>query len=126
MQSYGGMDTYRPAIEKRYPLSFREFLMATGKERFADLLDSQDYKMVKNFNQTYIDALKQYYFICGMLESTQDSREVCKIKKQILTAYEQDFSKHAPNEIVPKSECSGMHSFPSVKGKQKIHLWTRA
>lgn len=93
---------------KLYPLSFKEFLMATEKERFAELLDKEDMGMVTSFKQTYIDALKYYYFVGGMPEVVQnfaenkDFNEVRAIQKQILDAYEQDFSKHAPNEIVPK------------------------
>lgn len=93
---------------KLYPLSFKEFLMATDKERFAELLDKQDFDMVTNFKQTYIDSLKQYYFVGGMPEAVQsfaenkDFNEVREIQKRILAAYEQDFSKHAPNEIVPR------------------------
>lgn len=93
---------------KLYPLSFSEFLMATGNERFAQLLKKQDFEMITNFKQTYIDALKQYYFVGGMPEAVQsfaeskDFNEVRTIQKRILAAYEQDFSKYAPNEIVPK------------------------
>ena len=93
---------------KLYPLSFSEFLMATGNERFAELLKNQDYEMITSFKQTYIDALKHYYFVGGMPEVVQsfaeskDFNEVRAIQKRILAAYEQDFSKHAPNEIVPK------------------------
>ena len=93
---------------KLYPLSFGEFLMATGNERFAELLKKQDYEMITSFKQTYIDALKHYYFVGGMPEAVQsfaeskDFNEVRAIQKRILAAYEQDFSKHAPNEIVPK------------------------
>ena len=93
---------------KLYPLSFSEFLMATGNERFAELLKNQDYAMITSFKQTYIDALKHYYFVGGMPEAVQsfaeskDFNEVRAIQKRILAAYEQDFSKHAPNEIVPK------------------------
>ena len=93
---------------KLYPLSFREFLMAVGEERFAEVLDKQDYQMVTSFKQTYIDALKYYYFVGGMPEAVQsfaenrDFNEVRDIQKRILAAYGQDFSKHAPNEIVPK------------------------
>ena len=93
---------------KLYPLSFSEFLMATGNERFAELLKNQDYEMITSFKQTYIDALKHYYFVGGMPEAVQsfaeskDFNEVRAIHKRILAAYEQDFSKHAPNEIVPK------------------------
>ena len=93
---------------KLYPLSFREFLMATNKERFAELLEKQDFGMIASFKQTYVDALKQYYFVGGMPEAVQsfaedkDFNEVRDIQKRILAAYEQDFSKHAPIEIVPK------------------------
>ena len=93
---------------KLYPLSFSEFLMATGNERFAELLKNKDYEMITSFKQTYIDALKHYYFVGGMPEAVQSFaeskyfNEVRAIQKRILAAYEQDFSKHAPNEIVPK------------------------
>ena len=93
---------------KLYPLSFSEFLMATGNERFAELLKNQGYEMITSFKQTYIDALKHYYFVGGMPEAVQsfaeskDFNEVRAIQKRILAAYEQDFSKHAPNEIVLK------------------------
>ena len=82
---------------KLYPLSFKEFLMAIDKERFAELLDSQDFQMITSFKQMYIEALKQYYFVGGMPEAVQsfaedrDFNEVHEIQKRILAAYEQDF-----------------------------------
>ena len=108
---------------KLYPLSFREFLMATIGERFAGLLDSQDYSMITSFKQTYIDALKQYYFVGGMPEAIQcfaeekDYNEVRNIQQRILNAYEQDFSKHAPAEIVPKIRMI-WNSIPSQLAKE--------
>lgn len=108
---------------KLYPLSFREFLMATDKERFADLLQNRDYQMITSFKQTYIDALKHYYFVGGMPEAVQsfaenkDFNDVRDIQKRILAAYEQDFSKHAPNEIVPKIRML-WNSIPSQLAKE--------
>lgn len=108
---------------KLYPLSFKEFLMATGKERFAELLDTQDFPMITNFRQTYIDALKQYYFVGGMPEALQnfaenkDFTEVRAIQKRILAAYEQDFSKHAPYEVVPRLRMV-WNSIPSQLAKE--------
>lgn len=108
---------------KLYPLSFQEFLMATGKGRFAELLDSGDFAMITGFKQTYIDALKYYYFVGGMPEAVQcfaednDFAEVRMIQKRILAAYEQDFSKHAPNEIVPKLRML-WNSIPSQLAKE--------
>lgn len=106
-----------------YPLSFKEFLAATTEERFVQLLDSQDYPMITPFKQTYIDALKQYYFVGGMPEAVQsfveekDFNEVRNIQKRILAAYEQDFSKHAPIEIVPKIRMV-WNSIPSQLAKE--------
>ena len=108
---------------KLYPLSFKEFLMATDKEQFAELLDKCDFQMISSFKQTYIDALKQYYFIGGMPEVVQefaeskDYNEVRNIQKRILAAYEQDFSKHAPNEIVPRLRML-WNSIPSQLAKE--------
>lgn len=108
---------------KLYPLSFKEFLMATGKARFAELLDTRDFQMITGFKQTYIDALKHYYFVGGMPEAVQsfaenkDFNEVRDIQKRILTAYEQDFSKHAPNEIVPRLRML-WNSIPSQLAKE--------
>lgn len=108
---------------KLYPLSFREFLMATAREGYAGLLEQHDFQMVTSFKQTYIDALKQYYFVGGMPEAVQsfgenkDFNEVREIQKRILAAYEQDFSKHAPNEIVPKIRML-WNSLPSQLAKE--------
>ena len=108
---------------KLYPLSFKEFLIATDKKRFAELLDTQDFGMITCFKQTYIDSLKQYYFVGGMPEAVQsfaedkDFNEVREIQKRILAAYEQDFSKHAPNEIVPRLRML-WNSIPSQLAKE--------
>lgn len=108
---------------KLYPLSFKEFLMATGKGRFAELLDSKDLRMITSFKQTYTEALRHYYFIGGMPEAVQsfteaqDFVEVREIQKRILAAYEQDFSKHAPNEIVPRIRML-WNSIPSQLAKE--------
>ncbi len=108
---------------KLYPLSFQEFLMATGKERFAALLRSHDFSMITAFKQTYIDALKYYYFVGGMPEAVahfaqnEDFNAVRTIQERILAAYEQDFSKHAPNDIVPKIRMV-WNSIPSQLAKE--------
>lgn len=48
-----------------------------------------------------------------------------KYKKGILEAYEQDFSKHAPNVIVPKIRMLwNQHTFSACERKQKIYLWS--
>ena len=91
-----------------YPLSFSEFMRAMGKEQFVSLLEQGDYAMATTFKQEYIDLLKYYYYVGGMPEAVLsfaengDFNAVREIQQRILTAYEQDFSKHAPNEILPR------------------------
>ena len=108
---------------KLYPLSYKEFLMAVGGERFAELLSAHDFSMITAFRQTYIDNLKYYYFVGGMPEAVlhfsenRDFIEVREVQKRILTAYEQDFSKHAPNEIVPRIRMV-WNSIPSQLAKE--------
>lgn len=106
-----------------YPLSFKEFLTAVLGERFSALLDSRDYEMIKSFKNIYTDALKQYYFVGGMPEAVlsfaeeKDFNSVREIQKHILSAYEQDFSKHAPLDIVPKIRMV-WNSIPSQLAKE--------
>ena len=108
---------------KLHPLSFKEFLLATGQKGFVALLDTQDFQMIETFRQTYTDALKQYYFVGGMPEAVsvfaeeKDFNEVRTVQKRILAAYEQDFSKHAPHEIVPKIRML-WNSIPSQLAKE--------
>lgn len=91
-----------------YPLSFTEFLRAVGNEQFVGLLNSGDFDMATAFKQSYIDQLKYYYYVGGMPEAVQnfidnhDFNEVREIQQRILIAYEQDFSKHAPNTDIPR------------------------
>ena len=91
-----------------YPLSFFEFMMAMGKEQFVELLQKGDFEMATTFKQDYIDWLKYYYYVGGMPEvvlsfsENKDFNEAREIQQRILAAYEQDFSKHAPNEVVPR------------------------
>lgn len=91
-----------------YPLSFQEFMLAMGKEQYIKLLDGSDFLMVTTFRQEYIDLLKQYYYVGGMPEvvynfsANKDFSEAREIQGRILDAYEQDFSKHAPHDVVPR------------------------
>lgn len=91
-----------------YPLSFFEFMQAMGKEQYVKLLQNSDFEMATTFKQEYVDLLKHYYYVGGMPEvvlnfsENKDFNEAREIQRRILSAYEQDFSKHAPNEVVPR------------------------
>ena len=90
------------------PLSFFEFLDALGQKDLLKILKLNDFDMLEVFSAKLKEYLKLYYFIGGMPEAVEayvtnkDLKEVRKIQKELLDAYEQDFSKHAPSNIVPR------------------------
>ena len=106
-----------------YPLSYVEFLRAINKEQFAKLLIEKDYELINAFSNDYIETLKQYYIVGGMPEvvnsfvSDGNFNNVKDIQKRILMAYEQDFFKHAPSDIVPKIRMV-FNSIPSQLAKE--------
>jgi len=91
-----------------YPMSYLEFLEALNREDLVKLLHAGDWELIGAFKSIYIDLLRQYYFVGGMPEvvnsfvNRQDYTEVRRIQNRLLASYEQDFSKHAPNESVPR------------------------
>lgn len=90
------------------PLSFYEFLYAINEKQLADVLLQQDWQTVSIFHQKLVEYLKTYLYVGGMPEvvetyiNTNNFEEVRQAQREILTAYEADFSKHAPVEIVPR------------------------
>ena len=91
-----------------YPLSFTEFLSATGNEQLLGLLEQQDFEMVTAFRDKYIDLLRTYYFVGGMPAAVnaylpkQSLTAVRRVQKRLISDYEQDFSKHAPTAVIPR------------------------
>ncbi|HAZ03019.1 MAG: ATPase [Bacteroidetes bacterium GWF2_42_66] len=106
-----------------YPLNYTEFLLALDQQPLLDLLKSKDWILIKSFKEKYIQILRQYYYIGGMPEAVlsyrtqNDFKEVRVIQKRILTAYEHDFSKHAPSDIVPRIRML-WNSIPSQLAKE--------
>ena len=82
--------------------------MLFGEKELLKLLKNNDFEMIRIFNMKLKDYLKLYYFIGGMPEAVdsyaknKDLTEVRNIQEKLLEAYEQDFSKHAPSNIVPR------------------------
>jgi len=91
-----------------YPMSFYEFLLAMGETGIAELLENRDWESLTFFNNKLINLLRYYLYVGGMPEAVQefvesrDWQQVRHIQKQILQSYRNDFSKHAPKEILPR------------------------
>lgn len=91
-----------------YPLNFFEFLEALGEKQLVELIKNNDIDLINVFSDKLKQYLKQYMYIGGMPEvvnayvQNKDFGEVRRKQNELLTAYEQDFSKHAPNTVVPR------------------------
>lgn len=82
--------------------------MLFGEEKLVEILNENDWNLIKVFKDKFVSYLREYYFIGGMPSAvnkyieTKDYKQVRKIQLKLLQAYEEDFSKHAPTEIVPR------------------------
>ncbi|MGF7231266.1 ATP-binding protein [Arachidicoccus sp.] len=91
-----------------HPLNFIEFLEATDRKLLVEALKSHDWILINSFKDQLIQHLKEYYFVGGMPEAVSrfaedlDMKGVREIQRQILIAYELDFSKHAPTAIAAR------------------------
>ena len=91
-----------------YPLSFKEFLLALGKDVLVSSIEERRWSELSSLENMLIELLRQYYYVGGMpavvkaYVENQDVFEVRNIQKQILADYRRDFSNHIPAEILPK------------------------
>ena len=101
-----------------YPMSFREFLAATGNAGLSDLIASGDAAMIDSFAAKIIPLLRQYYYVGGMPEAVaafldcgllEDARTV---QNQIISDYERDVSKHL-SRIEAEYAIAAWKSIPS-------------
>lgn len=112
-----------------YPLSFEEFLCATGNEALYGLLKRCDFQMIMNFKDRYVELLKNYYYVGGMPSAVNayvkdgNLKNVRHIQKRLLSDYEQDFSKHAPKEVIPRIQMvwDGIFSQLAKENKKFIY-----
>ena len=108
---------------KMYPMTFCEFLEALGKQNLVDLMWSEKPENISDLADTYIELLRQYYYVGGMPEvvveyaGTQNLQSVRRTQNRILSDYESDFSKHIPAAMLPKVRMV-WHSVPSQLARE--------
>ena len=91
-----------------HPLSFGEFLTALDEEHLVKLLENPDWQLINVFKDKLLTYLRYYLFVGGMPEvvkqfvDKRDFRIVRNTQRRILTTYQNDFSKHAPKDIVQR------------------------
>ena len=83
-----------------HPLSFGEFLDATGNPMLREVVDSGDKQLLGSLAAKFRELLKQYYFVGGMPEAvatfveSADLSAVRAVQEGVLFGYERDISKH--------------------------------
>ena len=108
-----------------YPMTFREFLIADNCENLVNYMNSIDHieKIPDIFFNQLEEKLKAYFIIGGMPEAVQiwvnekDIELVNSVQKNILKAYESDFSKHTLNSEANKISLI-WNSIPSQLAKE--------
>lgn len=89
------------------PMSFMEYLIANDELMLVEYIMNGN-RTLDAFTQKLTDHLKRYLIVGGMPAAvmkwieTHDFFEVNSVQRQLLTAYENDFSKHAPHQLVEK------------------------
>lgn len=105
-----------------YPLSFKEFLLANEEKMLVDYIEKGN-RQLGAFEPRLTDYLKKYMIIGGMPAvvfgwlNTKDYNLVSRIQNEILNAYQKDFSKHAPKNMVEKIRYV-WNSIPSQLAKE--------
>ncbi len=93
-----------------YPMNFKEFLIANGREDLIKTFENWpiDRVIPDLYFVPFKKLLKEYYVVGGMPEAvktwieTHDFEAVEEVQNEILSDYADDFSKHAPLNEVPK------------------------
>ena len=87
-------------VIRMFPMSFEEFLMAKGEEKFVEILEAHDWKSATMLHDRLTKMLREYYFVGGMPEAvktyllTNDILQVREVQNNILFVYRSDMSKH--------------------------------
>lgn len=109
-----------------YPLSFAEYLKATGHDLLAEKLKTPENLPDILHNQAN-DQMKMYFLIGGMPEvvaeyiKNRDIKAVRKLQKDILGAYQNDFSKYTdPGQAVKVAEVWASIPYQLAKENKKF------
>ena len=89
-----------------HPMTFLEFLKAIGEDKIYQQLLNREWSVTNTVHEKIVKHLRMYLYVGGMPEAVQaycnnvPLREIRSIHNEILTAYINDLSKHAPKEQV--------------------------
>lgn len=86
-----------------HPMTFYEYLLATGKEQMAEYTLNQPEDVAGSIQNIILKELRNYFFVGGMPECVKTYRdsgsmvETFQVQSEILESYRDDFSKYTPH-----------------------------
>lgn len=115
---------------KMFPMSFSEFLMAAGNDKYVGLITDRKLDMAAEFHEKYLEMLKTYIYVGGMPEvvgqyvAGERLSAVRDLQYQLLDNFRSDFSKHAPAALISKLNLV-WDSIPQQLAKEnKKYIWS--
>lgn len=84
-----------------FPLTFREFLLAIGKDQLCAMVNALNWDGLDAFHDELMELVRIYTYVGGMPDAvaefveTGDFSEVRKIQEDLVASYRADFSKYA-------------------------------
>lgn len=106
------------------PMSFLEFLDATGQSGLSQAIRARDFATVSRVAPARVErCLRDYLVIGGMPEvvrtyaQTLDHVEARRVQEQILSDYDGDFGKHAPARLLERMRMA-WRSLPSQLARE--------
>jgi uncharacterized protein len=123
-----GMPVGRVSSMYLYPLSFKEFLIASGKEMLCNYIDRHDIQ--KPLEEVFLNQLTtllgEYMAVGGMPEAVntwlehRDLKNVREIHHNIIDTYRQDFLKYAKNQHIQHVD-KVFSAVPRMLGKKFVY-----
>jgi hypothetical protein len=113
----------RVQLLNMYPMSFCEFLKATGNAIAAELITNEPKELSESVHRMLNDEMRKYFFVGGMPEcvktfaETNSLADVFEIQSDLINTFRQDFAKYAGKT---DSSClnSVLFNVPQKVGKQ--------
>lgn len=115
---------------KMLPMSFTEFLAATGNEKYAKIIEKQQFELIGALHNKFCELVRLYSFVGGMPEVVKryaqgdDYSAIRELQFQLINSFRADFSKHAPRTLISKLNMV-WDSLPRQLGKEnKKFVWS--
>lgn len=112
-----------------FPMDFEEFLMAKGEQQLLSIMQEQKFEVLNLLHEKCKNLLREYYYVGGMPEVVKSYIEkgqlnlVRTLQNEILSNYSKDFSKHAPQQEIPRISMVWMSILGQLSKENKKFIY---